>query len=394
VTSPERAASGPSPRRIPRAELVGSLLRPPALRDRFAKVYAGTLTPGYSLLDDEQIKALDELNELADDAIRDAVAREVSIGLDVITDGEMRRPMFTHSVVDALAGYQDNPHEIGYSDEGKDAQAPPTDPLVGSERLRKIGNPAVREAQFLQQLTDWPYKLTFPAGSYWYYEPAILRSGVYETQDEFVEHVIELQREIIAEVVAAGARYIQLDWPLYPALVDGSRAEAHAAALGETVDSLLDKALKADAAVIDAIPSGVTTALHLCRGNYRSRWLMQGSLEPVAERLFNELPFDRFLVEWEDTRREGDYAPLRFVPRGGPVVAMGIVSTKSPAIESPDEMVRRLEEAAKHLDVGQLAIAPQCGFASTWEGNEIAEEIQWRKLEVVAEVADRVWGRD
>jgi 5-methyltetrahydropteroyltriglutamate--homocysteine methyltransferase len=297
-------------------------------------------------------------------------------------------------VVDALAGYQDNPHEIGYSDEGKDAQAPPTDPLVGSERLRKIGNPAVREAQFLQQLTDWPYKLTFPAGSYWYYEPAILRSGVYETQDEFVEHVIELQREIIAEVVAAGARYIQLDWPLYPALVDGSRAEAHAAALGETVDSLLDKALKADAAVIDAIPAGVTTALHLCRGNYRSRWLMQGSLEPVAERLFNELPFDRFLVEWEDTRREGDYAPLRFVPRGGPVVAMGIVSTKSPAIESPDEMVRRLEEAAKHLDVSQLAIAPQCGFASTWEGNEIAEEIQWRKLEVVAEVADRVWGRD
>lgn len=390
----EDTESVASPRRVARAEMVGSLLRPPELRELFEKVYAGRLTPGYSLLDEERLKQLEELAALADEAIRDAVARQISVGLDVITDGEMRRPMFTHSVVDALAGYEDNPHEIGYTSEGMDAQAPPTDPLMGAERLRKIDNPALRETRFLQQLTDRPYKLTFPAGSYWYYEPAMLRPGVYESQDELVEHVIELEREIIAEVVAAGARHIQFDWPLYPALVDGSRAQEHAARLGETVDSLLDKALAADAAVLEGIPSDVTKALHICRGNYRSRWLMQGSLEPIAERLFNELPHDRFLVEWEDTRREGDYGALRFVPTGGPVVVMGIVSTKSPEIESPDEMVRRLSEAAQHLDLEQLAISPQCGFASTWEGNEIAEEIQWRKLEVVAEVADRVWGRD
>jgi 5-methyltetrahydropteroyltriglutamate--homocysteine methyltransferase len=372
--------------------MVGSLLRPQGLRDMFADVYAGTFTPGYSLLDEEQRSRLGELNSLADDAIRDAVARQIDIGLDVVTDGEMRRPMFTHSVVDALAGYEDNPHEIGYSNEGLDAEAPPTDPLIGAERLRRIdNNPAVEETKFLRELTDRPFKVTFPAGSYWYYE--LIKPGVYANQDELVEQVVELVREIVAEVVAAGAPYIQFDWPLYPALVDGSRAEQHAKALGETVDSLLDKALAADAAVLDAIPAGVTKALHMCRGNYRSRYLMQGSLDPIAERIFNELPYDRFLVEWEDTRREGDYAPLRFVPRGGPVVVMGIVSTKSPEVESPDEMERRLSEAARYLDLEQLAISPQCGFASTWEGNEIAEEIQWRKLEVVAEVADRIWGR-
>jgi 5-methyltetrahydropteroyltriglutamate--homocysteine methyltransferase len=120
---------------------------------------------------------------------------------------------------------------------------------------------------------------------------------------------------------------------------------------------------------------------------------MQGSLEPIAERIFNELRYDRFLVEWEDTAREGDNGSLRFVPIGRPVVVIGIVSTKLPAIESPSEMEHRIHEAARYLDVDQLAISPQCGFASSWEGNEIAEEIKWRKLDVVAEVADRVWAR-
>jgi 5-methyltetrahydropteroyltriglutamate--homocysteine methyltransferase len=383
----------PSPRRIPRAEMVGSLLRPTALRKRFEAVYEGRLTPGYSLLETDKANQIQELDVLADDAIRDAVARQMSIGLDVLTDGEMRRPMFTHSVVDALAGYEDNPHRIGYTNEGMEAMAPPTDPLIGAERLRKIGNPALHELEFLQTLTDWPVKLTFPSGSYWYYEPAVLKPGVYESQDDLVRHVIELEREILAEVVRAGARYIQLDWPLYPALVDRRRAADHAAAFGETVDSLLAKALAADHAVIEGLPADVTTALHICRGNYRSRWLMQGSLEPIAERIFNTLPYDRFFIEWEDTRREGDYKPLRFVPRGGPIVVMGIVSTKLPEIESTDDMEHRLDEAARFLDIEQLAISPQCGFASTWEGNEIAEEIQWRKLEVVAEVADRVWDR-
>jgi 5-methyltetrahydropteroyltriglutamate--homocysteine methyltransferase len=377
-------------RTVIRAESVGSLLRPPALRERFQEVYGGRLTPGHSLLSEDERDRLAELNAQADEAIAGAVRRQLDIGLDVITDGEMRRPMFTHSVVDALAGYEDNPHEIGYANDGLEAAAPHTDPLVGAERLRKVGNPALAEVAHLRTLTDAPFKVTFPAGSYWYYEP-IRAGGVYADQDEFVEHVIGLQREIIAEVIAAGARHVQLDWPLYPALCDSARVAEHAAQLGETVDSLLTKALAADRAVLEGIPEGVTKAMHICRGNYRSRWLMQGSLEPIAERLFNELPYDRFLVEWDDVQREGGYEPLRFVPAGGPVVAIGLISTKSREVEDPDEVQRRLEEAARHIDVEQLALSPQCGFASTWEGNEITEDIQWRKLEVVAEVADRVW---
>jgi 5-methyltetrahydropteroyltriglutamate--homocysteine methyltransferase len=380
------------PRTVIRAESVGSLLRPPALRKQFEQVYAGHLTPGRSLLSDAARARLEELNSLADQAVADAIARQIDVGLDVITDGEMRRPMFTHSVVDALAGYDDNPHEIDYKNEGLESLPPPTDPLIGRERLRKVDNPALRELEYIRSQTDYPFKLTFPAGSYWYYEPAELRKGVYETQDEFVAHVIELEREIIAEVVRAGVRHVQLDWPLYPALVDPARAPEQAAQISETPESLLDKALAADIAVLEGIPADVTTAMHICRGNYRSRWLMQGSLEPVAERLFNELPYDRFLVEWEDVGRQGDYRPLRFVPPGGPVVVMGLVSTKSTEVESDDDLERRLAEAAEHVPIEQLAISPQCGFASTWEGNELAEEIQWRKLETVGRVAERVWG--
>jgi 5-methyltetrahydropteroyltriglutamate--homocysteine methyltransferase len=380
------------PRPVIRAESVGSLLRPPELRRLFEQVYAGHLTPGQSLLNEAARAQLDELVELADAASAEAITRQIDIGLDVITDGEMRRPMFTHSVVDALAGYDDNPHEIAYGNEGLEPLPPPTDPLMGRERLRKVDNPALRELEHIRSVTDYPFKLTFPAGSYWYYEPAELKKGVYETQDEFVAHVIELQREVMAEVVRAGCRHVQLDWPLYPALVDPARAPEQAAQIGETPESLLDKALAADAAVLEGLPADVTKAMHICRGNYRSRWLMQGSLEPVAERLFNELPYDRFLVEWEDVERQGDYSPLRFVPEGGPVVAMGVVSTKSTDVESEDELERRLADAAEHIPMEQLAISPQCGFASTWEGNELAEESQWRKLEAVGRVADRVWG--
>ena len=164
--------------------------------------------------------------------------------------------------------------------------------------------------------------------------------------------------------------------------------------MGETKESVVSKAIAADNAVLEGIPDHVTKAMHICRGNHRSRWMTEGSLEPVAERLFNELQYDRFLVEWDDVEREGDYSALRHVPKGGPQVVMGLVSTKTPEVESADDVQRRLEEAAKYLDMEQLGLSPQCGFASTWEGNELAEESQWQKLEVVAEVADRVWGRD
>jgi 5-methyltetrahydropteroyltriglutamate--homocysteine methyltransferase len=211
----------------------------------------------------------------------------------------------------------------------------------------------------------------------------------YASHDEFVEHAIAIERELVADAVEAGCRYVQLDFPLYPYLVDRSWSARFEAA-GHRVSDLLEKAIAADTAILEGIPDGVTTALHVCRGNHRSRWICSGSLEPIAERLFGELPYEVFLVEWDDVGRDGGYEPIRFAPAGR-IVVMGLVSSKRPELEREDDVLRRLDEAARYLPLGQLALSTQCGFASVIEGNEIDEETQWRKLELVARVADRVW---
>jgi 5-methyltetrahydropteroyltriglutamate--homocysteine methyltransferase len=160
---------------------------------------------------------------------------------------------------------------------------------------------------------------------------------------------------------------------------------------GYDVDDLLDAAIAADLAVLEGIPDDVTTALHICRGNFRSSWMCEGSLEPVAYRVFGELPYDAFLVEWDDLGRDGGYEPVRFL-RVGSTMVMGIVSTKTPALEAEDDLMRRMEQAAQIAGgMDRLAISPQCGFASVMVGNEIDEDTQWRKLELVARVADRLW---
>ncbi|HYG73178.1 MAG TPA: 5-methyltetrahydropteroyltriglutamate--homocysteine S-methyltransferase, partial [Actinomycetota bacterium] len=209
----------------------------------------------------------------------------------------------------------------------------------------------------------------------------------------FVAHAVEIERSLVREAVAAGAAYVQFDFPLYPYLVDPGWVERFEAA-GHPVDALVDAAIAVDTAILDGIPDEVTTALHICRGNYRSSWMCEGSLEPVAERVFGELPYDAFLVEWDDLGRDGGYEPVRHLRRGSTMV-MGIVSTKTPQLEDEDELIRRMEHAVAFAggDVDRLAISPQCGFASVVVGNEIDEDSQWRKLELVTRVADRLWPR-
>jgi 5-methyltetrahydropteroyltriglutamate--homocysteine methyltransferase len=272
---------------------------------------------------------------------------------------------------------------------GEGEVGPPPDPLAG-ERLRLVDNPLVREARFLADCTDHPWKVTLPAISNFYMVQYL--GGAYDSPDEYVAHMGQLTAELVGGAVAAGARYIQFDFPLYPALCDPDKRAELESGLGESAASILDKAIAADRALLDAIPAEVTTAMHICRGNFRSRWWATGSLEPVAERMFGELAYDRFLVEWEDAEREGGFDALRNVPTPGPVVVLGIVSSKRAQLESDDAMVRRIDEASSFLDLAQLAISPQCGFASVWHGNEITEDVQWRKLELVGRVAERVWG--
>ena len=379
-------SAGRAPRSPARAEVVGSLLRPPVLREAVDAVYE----PGHrALLPEERAKDLTALRRAEDDAIREVVARQIDLGLDVVSDGEFRRYMFLNSFWDAVEGFSTDRNPVEFRDERGGTVTWHVQRIEG--RLRKVDAPAAREAAFLTGATGGhPFKVTFPAASLFVHPFTFRPQDAYADADELVAHCIEIERSLIADAVAAGAMYVQLDFPLYPYLADPVWAARFEAA-GFDLHDVLEAAVAADTAVVDAIPGHVTVALHVCRGNYRSRWLCEGSLEPVAERMFGDLPYDAFLVEWDDRRRDGGFEPARFL-RDGSILVMGIVSTKTPGLEREDDVVRRMEEAATVAGgMDRLAISTQCGFASVMEGNEIDMDTQWRKLELVARVADRLW---
>jgi 5-methyltetrahydropteroyltriglutamate--homocysteine methyltransferase len=352
---------------------------------------AGVYAQGHTAqLDDERRRDLEKLHRVEDELIAEAVSRQLAIGLDVVTDGEFRRAAYSNSFYDAVEGLEPSPEPMRFfAPDGSYVEyaAPP----IAVRRLRKIASPGALEASYLASITGHLFKNAFPAASRWClpHTHRLGPGGPYADLEEFIAHAIAIQRELIAEAVAAGCRYVQLDFPVYPMLVDEDRV-AQLRQGGVDPGRLLELALGADRAVLADLPEGVRTALHICRGNHRSRFLFRGSLEPIAEQVF-QLPYDSFLVEWEDVEREGGYDPIRFLPPGR-VLVMGLVSTKSARLESEDEVLRRLEEAGQFLPAEQLAISTQCGFASTWHGNEIDEGTQWRKLELVARVAERAWG--
>jgi 5-methyltetrahydropteroyltriglutamate--homocysteine methyltransferase len=361
-----------SPRRPARAEVVGSLLRPPKLKAAVEAFYER----GHSAaLAEERAKDRTELTRIEDEAIREAVRRQVECGLDVITDGEFRRWMFMNTFYDAVAGVRTGKTVTFHNERGDDVELNVHE-IVG--RLQRIDSP--------------PFKVTFPAASI-FAHPFTTVDGAYESLAAFVRDAVDIERSLVADAIAAGAGTIQFDFPLYVYLADPAWADRFAAA-GHHDAALLDAAIEADRAVLSDIPGHVSTALHICRGNYRSSWMCEGSLEPVAERVFGELPYDAFLVEWDDRGRDGGFEPIRFL-RDGSTMVMGIVSTKTPDLEAEDDLLARMDEAAGIVGgMDRLAISPQCGFASVMVGNEIDEDAQWRKLELVARVADRIWGRD
>jgi 5-methyltetrahydropteroyltriglutamate--homocysteine methyltransferase len=363
-----------APRRPARAEVVGSLLRPPRLLEARA---AGD----------------GALEEIVDAEVRAAVQRQADLGLDVVTDGEFPRDAFTHSFYDAIEGIEPSPVPVRFRNAAGDKVLYNGVPRICG-RLRKVGNPLVRDTDRLRSITERPFKVTLPAAS-WFLPAAFYEKGItdrfYDSHEELLEDTLAIQRQLIAEAIGAGARYVQLDFPNYVQLVDAGAREYAIRRQGIDPSEFFDKAIELDRRVIEGFPADVTFGLHICRGNYRSMWIYQGSLEPVADRIFNELPYDVFLVEWDEPERAGDYSALRHLPPG-PIVALGIVSSKHPPVETREQLVREIEQAARQADVGQLAISPQCGFASVSEGNELSADDQWRKLEVVARTADEVWG--
>jgi 5-methyltetrahydropteroyltriglutamate--homocysteine methyltransferase len=368
-----------------RAETIGSLLRPPGLRAAIDAFYQ----PGHSaILDEERGRDRTPLRALEDEAIREVVRRQIAAGLDVVTDGELRRWMFMNSFYDAVEGVRTD-KTVRFHRGGGDEVELRIHEIV--ERLRPVDSPAAREVAFLAGVTDgYPFKVTFPAASI-FGHPLTTVPDAYRSLDEFVDHAIEIERGLVADAIDAGASYVQFDFPVYPYLVDPLWVERFRQAGADPAD-LLDAALAADRAILQSIPDDVITGLHICRGNYRSSWMCEGSLEPVAERVLGDLPYDVFLVEWDDLARDGGFEPIRFL-REPSMLVMGLISTKSPVLEDEDDVLRRMEEAAVIAGgLERLAISPQCGFASVVVGNETSEDAQWRKLELVGRVADRLWG--
>jgi 5-methyltetrahydropteroyltriglutamate--homocysteine methyltransferase len=376
------------PRHPARAETVGSLLRPPELRRAIGAFYEA----GHSArLDEERAKDPGELRRVEDEAIREAIRRQVDCGLDVITDGEFRRWMFMNSFYDAVSGVRTGKTVTFRNDRDEDVELNIHE-IVG--RLAPVDSPAAHEASFMAEAAGGhPFKVTFPAASVFAHPLTTVvgeQEGGYASLAGFVAHAVEIERGLVADAIDAGARYVQFDFPLYPYLVDPVWVGRFRAA-GHDVGSVLDAAIVADTAVLDGIPSDVTTALHICRGNYRSSWMCEGSLEPVAEQVFGGLPYDVFLVEWDDLGRDGGYEPVRFL-RDGSIMTMGVVSTKRPDLEDEDDLLRKMDGSAAIVgSMDRLAISPQCGFASVMVGNRIDEDAQWRKLELVGRVADRLW---
>jgi len=371
-----------------RTDVVGSLLRPAEWKAARLGYEQGKISAG-------QLAAI----EL--ECVKRHIALQEAAGLDVVTDGEVSRLNFQDSFGLAVHGYE-TAQESVKSHEGRAAGgtplarwdipdlAGPGTPVVHrrpvKEKLSLARNVPLEEYRRAAPLAKRPVKVSLigPDRITQRYEHT---GNVYRTVDDFVADVVAIQRRMIKELVDAGCRYVHIDEPGYTAYVD----EPSLAAMrkrGEDPAQNLSRSLRANAQIASAF-AGVTFGIHLCRGNQRSMWHREGAYDPIAERLFNELPHQRFLLEY-DSPRAGSFAPLRFVPKGK-VVVLGLVSTKVRELENEDELRRRIDEAAKYIPLEQLAISPQCGFGSDVSGNLIGEDDQRRKLELVARVARRVW---
>lgn len=356
-----------------RAEVIGSLLRPTEVKQAMQGAAEGRTDA-------------DELRQVQDRAILDAITLQESSGIEVITDGEFRRAIFWDPIIAALDGLEyQTISPVGFGGT-KDAVQLPA--VTGTIRVRD--SLLQREMRYLLSHTDRPTKATLPAmaqaSALWL--PGVSEAA-YPTREAYVGDLVEVMRGEIAALVDMGVRYIQLDSPRYT-YVCSDEGRNRLRALGiEDPEDWLGQMIAFDNRLIEGF-EGVTFGLHLCRGNHQSMWSVEGAYDPIAERLFNDLKVDRLLLEY-DTPRAGTFAPLRLVPKDK-IVVLGLISTKEARVETRDEILPRIEEAATYMPIERLALSPQCGFASTLPGNLLGEDEQRRKLELVSSVAREVWG--
>jgi 5-methyltetrahydropteroyltriglutamate--homocysteine methyltransferase len=322
--------------------------------------------------------------------IREAVAMQESVGLQVITDGEFRRGSWFFGFVQAVEGFAVKPAEFGFHDSAGGTLAFET--AYAAARLRRTRGIVSDDFRFLNPVTKRTVKVTIPAPSVsHFFRPADpFDRAVYADVEAYWRDLVAIYREEIAELARQGCTYVQLDEvPL--AMMSDPNVQARLRAAGQDPAALLDTYIKMANAALRGRPQSMKAAMHLCCGNYKGMWMAEGGYDWVAERMFNEVDVDGFLLEY-DTPRAGDFAALRFLPAGKTAV-LGLVSSKTPSLETKDDLKKRIDAAAEHAPLDRLALSPQCGFASSAGGNPITEDDQRRKLALVVEVASEIWGR-
>jgi 5-methyltetrahydropteroyltriglutamate--homocysteine methyltransferase len=358
-----------------RADQVGSLLRPAEIKEARTRVERGEITP-------EQLRAIE------DRCIREAVARQESLGLRVVTDGEYRRGWWNHDFLGKIDGVEIELDQASYKFAGTD------DPRFTAKvkrKLRRARPMMLDHFSYLKSVARVTPKFTMPSPSILYHRGgrAAISREAYPDIDELWRDVGRVYREEIFDLAAAGCTYLQIDDTSFSFLCDEKFRES-CRARGDDPDELPHMYARAVNAAIADRSAGMTIVMHTCRGNWKSTWLAAGGYDPVAEAVFGETKVDGWFLEY-DSERAGSFEPLRLVPKGKKVV-LGLVSTKTPVLEDKDRLKRRIEEAARYVPIENLCLSPQCGFASSHHGNLLGEDDQWRKLALVVEVALEVWG--
>ena len=362
-------------------DVVGSLLRPPELLKARDQLASGAITPA-------------AFKRIEDRAVDDAVALQENAGIDVVTDGEMRRLSFQSALTEAVDGFGEVTldaflwgewHSETFGD--KAIRRPTELGVIG--KLKRRRHLAAEEFTYLRARTSKIAKVTLTSPSLyanlWSKERS---SAIYPTLDDFFSDIVAIYRDEVAELIRLGCTYIQLDAPHYPLLIE-ERWRAFYEGQGWTLDRWLARGLELDNTVIDGHP-GITFSMHLCRGNQMSRWLVEGSYEPIAQQVFQRVHANRLLLEYDD-ERSGSFEPLQHVPRDKMVV-LGLVTTKTPRRETVDGLQGRIDEASRYFPKDQLALSPQCGFSTSIVGNNITVEDERYKLETIARTAAAVWG--
>ncbi len=364
------------------ADTVGSMLRPPELLDARKRYATGDISAA-------------EFKRAEDRAVDWAIGLQERAGMPVVTDGEMRRESFQSQLVESVEGFAGHSLDAWlwgdwHGDEAvgdKNTERPAELGVVG--KLRRKRHLSVEEFVYARGRTDRAIKVTLPSPSMYanLWSPELSREA-YPTLDDFLEDVAEILREEVAELVRLGAEYIQLDAPHYPLLLDPKTREFYEAR-GWDFEKWMSRGVELDNHVIGDHP-GVTFAFHLCRGNQGSRWLVSGSYEPLARRVFGGVNAQRLMLEYDD-ERSGGFEPLAHVPEDK-VAVLGLVTTKSGRRETVEELEARVREALAFVPLDRLALSPQCGFATSVIGNALSVEDEEHKLRTIVETAERVWG--